>query len=290
MIWIAAGTEEGRRIAKALIEKNRKIMVSVTTEYGGSLLKKELQKKEFQKRELHEKEFQKTELGREKKAETNNNDTKNWTIIDRALDYEEMGKILQEFPITKIVDATHPYADKVSNNLITLAKENNISYFRYERPSLKDLLQRETGEHEKKNILWVKNTGEAIEALRNRQGNVLLTTGSKTLGDYLKVLETSRIYARVLPVPKVMEECRALGLPAGQILGMQGPFSTEFNQATLEEYNIEALVTKDSGVIGGVLEKIRGALKAKAKIIIIDRPDVAYPKVFSDMKALVEQL
>ena len=275
MIWIAAGTEEGRRIAKALIEKNREIMVSVTTEYGGSLLKKELQKRELQKDE---------------KGKKVNSDTKKWTIIDRALDYGEMEKILQEFPITKIVDATHPYADKVSKNLIALGKEKDISYFRYERPFLKELLQKEAGEPEAQKIVWVKNTGEAIEVLRNRQGNVLLTTGSKTLGDYLKGLETARIYARVLPVPKVMEECRALGLPAGQILGMQGPFSREFNQATLEEYNIETLVTKDSGAIGGVLEKIRGALGAKVRIIIINRPDVAYPKIFSDIKELTKQL
>jgi len=128
------------------------------------------------------------------------------------------------------------------------------------------------------------------EALSKNRGNVLLTTGSKTLGDYLNALETSRIYARVLPVPKVMEKCKELGLPPGQILGMQGPFSMEFNRSTLKEYNIEALVTKDSGLTGGVPEKIQGALEAKVQIIIIERPAVAYPIVFIDIEALIKQL
>lgn len=257
MIWIAAGTEEGRRIAKALEEKDQEIMVSVTTEYGGSLLRRELE---------------------------------NVRIIDRALDYQSMGKIIKEFPITKIVDATHPYADLVSKNLIALAEKNVISYIRYERPSLKELIQKEIPEHEKDHILWVKNTGDAVEALNKSRGKVLLTMGSKTLGDYLKGLDSSRIYARLLPVAKVMEKCRALGLPPGQILGMQGPFSTEFNRATLKEFNIESLVTKDSGLTGGVREKILGALETKVQIIIIERPGVVYPRVFSDMEALMKEL
>ncbi len=261
MIWIAAGTEEGRRIAKALVEKNREVMVSVTTEYGGSLLQKEFQ----------------------------NIGTNRRVIIDRTLDYEEMQKILQEFPIKKIVDATHPYADMVSKNLTALALENSITYLRYERPSIKDFLQDEGIEQASK-ILWVKDTQAAIEVLQKREGRVLLTTGSKTLGDYLKTLEVSRIYARVLPVPKVMEKCKALGLPPGQILGMQGPFSIEFNKSTLIEYNIESVITKDSGLTGGVQEKILGALEAKVGIIIIERPNVAYPQVFSDIEVLMDQL
>ncbi len=273
MIWIAAGTEEGRRIAKALAEKDQEIMVSVTTEYGGSLLRREL-------------EDQARDKGTHEKTDKTNN---KWKIIDHALDYQAMERVLEEYPITKIVDATHPYADLVSKNLIALAEENAVSYFRYERGSLKELIQKEIPEH-KKDVLWVKNTEEAIEALSKSRGNVLLTTGSKTLGDYLDALEVSRIYARVLPVPKVMEKCKALGLPPGQILGMQGPFSTAFNRSTLKEYNIESLVTKDSGLTGGVPEKIQGALEAKVQMIIIDRPAVDYPRVFSDIETLIEQL
>jgi len=141
MIWVAAGTEEGRQIAKALVEKDRKIMVSVTTEYGGSLLRRDLE----------------DQRGNQQADEKTDKKRKLWSIIDQALDYGEMERILEEYPITRIVDATHPYADLVSKNLIDLAEENNISYFRYERPSLKDLLQKQTPEREKKNILWVKH-------------------------------------------------------------------------------------------------------------------------------------
>lgn len=265
MIWLAAGTEEGRQIAKALVQKNREILVSVTTEYGGALLQKE----------LHD--------------PRKNIGEKRWKVINRALDYQEMQEVLEKHPIRKIVDATHPYADVVSKNLMVLAEKNGLSYLRYERPSICDLIQKEA-HGEAGRIYRVQNTEAAIEALKKGKGRVLLTTGSKTLGDYLKALDPSRIYARVLPVPKVMEKCKALGLPAGQILGMQGPFTADFNRATLMEYRIETLVTKDSGLSGGVQEKILGALEAGVEIIIIERPDIDYSNVFSDIKMLVDQL
>ncbi len=257
MIWVAAGTEEGRRIAKALREKGHRILVSVTTEYGASLLRREL---------------------------------KGEIIIDQALDYGGMETVLKKFPITQIVDATHPYAEEVSKNLITLSEDHIIPYLRYERPSLRELIGKTEGKVQEGDVLWVKKTEEAIEALRKTSENLLLTTGSKTLEKYVEALETARIYARVLPVPKVMEHCKALGLPPGQILGIQGPFSKAFNRITLEEYKIRHLVTKDSGLTGGVPEKIQGALEAKAQIIVIERPAIVYPKVFSNMMDLLEEI
>ncbi|MDW7669116.1 MAG: precorrin-6A/cobalt-precorrin-6A reductase, partial [Bacillota bacterium] len=46
---------------------------------------------------------------------------------------EEIEEVLKEIEAEKIVDATHPYAENISKNLIEVSKNLNIPYFRYER-------------------------------------------------------------------------------------------------------------------------------------------------------------
>ena len=53
---------------------------------------------------------------------------------------------------------------------------------------------------------------------------------------------------------------------------LRPPFSQAFNRALLEEYRIDALVTKDSGVEGGVVEKVLAAFELRLKVLMVRRP------------------
>ena len=66
--------------------------------------------------------------------------------------------------------------------------------------------------------------------------------------------------------------CREAGLPGSHILGMQGPFSEEWNRLSIREWNIQVLVTKDSGKRGGFEEKLSAAQKEGIRALIIGRP------------------
>ncbi|NTW73188.1 MAG: precorrin-6A/cobalt-precorrin-6A reductase, partial [Eubacteriaceae bacterium] len=70
----------------------------------------------------------------------------------------------------------------------------------------------------------------------------------------------------------VLKKCEDLGFSPGNILALQGPFSEELNQAMYQEYQIKYMVTKDSGSIGGVREKILPALKMGIQVLILKRP------------------
>lgn len=73
--------------------------------------------------------------------------------------------------------------------------------------------------------VYVENTEEAAEFLNSTTGNVLVTTGSKELKKFMAVQNyRERIYARVLSLPSVMEECSACGFEGKHLIGMQGPF------------------------------------------------------------------
>ncbi len=104
-------------------------------------------------------------------------------------------------------------------------------------------LLRENSEYE--NCVFVSNTQECISYLNQTSGAVLLTTGSKELVAYTNVEHfKERLYARVLPMTSVVEQCIALGFQGKHLICMQGPFTVELNQALLKQINAKYMVTK----------------------------------------------
>ena len=150
-----------------------------------------------------------------------------------------------------MLDATHPYAAEVTENIRAACQNTGFPYQR---------VLREAGAYQDKAI-YVENTEAAVEFLEGTKGNILLTTGSKELGKFTALSDAGeRIYARVLSLPSVMETCKGYGFEGKHLIGMQGPFSMELNAAMLRQYDCRYLVTKDTGKAGGFQEKIDAAL------------------------------
>ena len=93
-----------------------------------------------------------------------------------------------------------------------------------------------------------------------------------------------RIFARVLPDSKVIEKCERLGLDAGSIIAVKGPFSEAMNIEMLKHCNVSVMVTKDSGNAGGNDEKINAALKMSIPVIMVERPDIYYGRTASALE------
>lgn len=175
---------------------------------------------------------------------------------------EEMKALFLEEKPEVILDGTHPYAKEVTLNIRKAAEEAEISCIR---------VLREQGDEQK--AVYVDSVEEAAEFLRNTEGNVLLTTGSKELKAFTSVPDyRERFFARVLSLPSVVETCSALGFEGKHLIAMQGPFSQEMNEAMIRQYQCRYLVTKDSGKAGGFEEKIQAAENCQAVSVIIGRP------------------
>lgn len=132
-------------------------------------------------------------------------------------------------------------------------------------------------------ITVVETYEEAALEAKKRKGNVMLLTGSKTLQIFTKHLlgeEGITLIARMLPRIDNMEKCEALGLPQKQIIAMQGPFTAELNTALYKQYDTTLMVTKESGKVGSVDEKITTALALGIEVILIARPKIDYPNMF----------
>lgn len=230
-IVLFAGTTEGRRLSEYLSEAGVAHTVCVATEYGKIVLE------EAPGRNIH--------CGR--------------------MNEEQMESFLAQGDYSCVVDATHPYATEVTENIRAAAEQQKLAYFR---------LKREEGEkvsYEKNR--YFENNKACAEALKQVEGNILLTTGSKELSTYCACPSLKeRLYVRVLPGLESLQLCMEQGIVGKQILALQGPFSEELNKAILQQFQIRCLVTKDSGRNGGFQEKLKAAKSLDIPVFIIGHP------------------
>ena len=247
MILVFAGTQDARNLVEDLLKLGYSVLASVVSEYGKSLLNHE-----------------------------------NLKVNDSRLALDDIIKLAQENDIETIIDASHPYAEIVSQNAIEAAQTLNIKYIRFERNKV------ELPNYEK--LITVANYYEAAKAAGYLGNNIFLTTGSKTLDVFMNEpkLKDKNIIARVLPSTDVVAQCHSLGLNAKNIIAMQGPFSHELNLELYKKYQADVVVTKNSGVVGGTDTKISAAIKLNLHIIMIDRPKIEYINKVSTLEDVLK--
>lgn len=193
-------------------------------------------------------------------------DTRNITVHTGRLDGNAMKELMSDIKCDVVVDATHPYAVAVTSTIRESIKDADIEYIR--------LLRDTKVENGNADIAYYDDINQCIDGLKATSGKILLTTGSKQLAQFTGVSELKdRIIARVIPGMESLKLCYDAGLEGRQIIAMQGPFSQQMNETIIREYNIENLVTKESGVVGGVNDKLLAAGNLGIKVHMIGSPN-----------------
>jgi len=231
---VFAGTAEGRRLALELCRRGLEIWASAATGWGRELLEQQPEQN------LH--------------------------VREGRMDKAEMTSFLREGGFFAAVDATHPYAREVSENLRAACEAAYLPCLRLRRDATP-----------LPGCRVAEDVREAARLCKSLPGNILLATGAKELPDFCRELggpeETARVYPRVLPMAESLERCRQAGIPPGRIIAIQGPFSHELNLALMRQLSIAVLVTKDGGKTGGMPEKLSAAREHGAEIVVIRRPE-----------------
>jgi cobalt-factor III methyltransferase len=250
-VWLFSGTGDGNALVRALADLQGPIVVSTASEYGG-------------------------EIARE--------NCPGVTVWAGRQGVETRRRALLGSRARAIVDATHPFAQQMSEQLIGLSKELGIPYLRYERPSALDGGGTSGS--------WCDSVAEAAERAIAAGQRIFLATGSKDLATFLQAPEAGQRewFVRMTPEPALVRRAIDLGIPRDHILAMQGPFSEAFNTALWRDQRIDVVVTKDSGEAGGFSAKARAAAALKIPLLVIRRPQVAYPSIATSFEAVREQL
>jgi len=339
-IFLFGGTTEGRKIAEAIAEVNREwaardaaacaahessglpiaAEVYVTTTYGASLLPAgpgitvhvgRLDAEEMTA--LFEAARQATGFTSDETARQELNPMPDDTDgeLEKSESLKSAGQCRQAercqlSASLLVIDATHPYAAVVSENILTACAAAGVRCIRVEREdsgaeehgtesAQKALPEREsTGEDGKASapeaaaFHWVESIEEAAAWLAQldrssseaaQRPNILITTGSKELAPYTQIPDfAARCYVRALPTVEALEKCQSLGFRRDHLILMQGPFSEEMNVAQLRYADAGYLVTKASGETGGFPEKCEAALALGVEVICVGRPkEVSIP-------------
>ena len=231
-ILLYAGTTEGRKLASYLGRRGVRLHVCVATAYGESLLPEE----------------------------------KNITVTHDRMDSGQMGEFMRVFEPDYVIDATHPHARLVSEEIQEACGRTGV---RLER-----CLRAEGEQNKARDWVEVDSIQEAVSFLSSVSGVIFATTGSKELEALCQIPDyQKRVYARVLPTSNVLKKCEKLGITGSHLIAMQGPFSTEMNTLFLRQTKAEWLLTKDSGRAGGFQEKVEAARENGTRVVVIRRPE-----------------
>jgi precorrin-6A/cobalt-precorrin-6A reductase len=173
--------------------------------------------------------------------------------VDGLTDY------LRREPVSAVVDATHPFAAKITKHAVQAASLTGTPLVRLERPGWR--------EHPRSNSwTWVADAAAACAAAESAS-RPFLATGRQSLRDF-QTWADREVLVRLVDPP-------AASLPRRwKIILSRGPYGYAGERKILTEHGIDAILTKDSGGTHTVA-KLDAAGDLGIPVVIIARPEPA---------------
>ncbi|EPH03794.1 precorrin-6x reductase [Propionibacterium sp. oral taxon 192 str. F0372] len=154
-----------------------------------------------------------------------------------------------------VVDATHPFADRMHHNAAAGCAAAKVPLIRFERPGWRTHRFAEEW-------VWVGSHAAAAGAAAGHPGTKLLTVGRQPLSHYLELHPV---------VARIAEADATTYPPDWQILEARGPFGLDDELDLLSSTNASVLVTKDSGG-DSTAAKLDAAHQLQIPVVMVARP------------------
>lgn len=263
-VLVFAGTTEGSTFVCRALAAGHAVTASVATAYGAETLARHVTS---------------ARVGGRADAAT----PVTLRILHGRLDADAMTQLVPSFDV--VVDATHPYAVQVTQNVARACGACGVPLYRLLRPRSpvpRDAHLREFG-----------SLDELVQTLCALPENnrIFLATGSRDLARFSVIPRyAERLFVRVLPSVEALDLCAAAGIPASHIVAVQGACSVALNEALFREYGCAVLVTKESGTAGGFAEKLAAAARCGMEVYALTPPEERHERAFSSVDALLSAL
>ncbi|MBL4606848.1 MAG: precorrin-6A/cobalt-precorrin-6A reductase [Pseudomonadales bacterium] len=172
--------------------------------------------------------------------------------------------------ITAILDATHPYAEKMSAAAVAAAKVHCIPCWRFYREA------------------WKKSPGDRWHLFSEWEGLIAAVQNKKRLFVTVGQVNATQLeelsYQRELVVLRTAVEPKIALASNVEWIKAIGPFTEREELALMQKYNIDALLSKNSGGDSTVAE-LDAARKLNCSVYMLERPVLEPAEiVFSDKK------
>lgn len=159
--------------------------------------------------------------------------------------------------IDLLVDATHPFAARMSENAAEAARRTGVPLIALRRPAWR--------QREGDRWIPVNDAAEAVAALGESPRRVFLTLGRQELAPFEAAPQHFYLVRSVDPVEP------PLAAPAAHYMLSRGPFADADERALLEEWRIDVVVSKNSGG-EATYGKIAAARSLGLDVIMLERP------------------
>ncbi len=194
------------------------------------------------------------------------------------LDTVGIQQLCQQESIKGIIDASHPFAVNISQQVMEVAKGEGIPYLRYERPNLMD----------NSSCIYLDSFQDLMTGNYLKNKRVLLTIGCQNLFRFQSWHQQATLYTRILPQLNSLEMALNAGFPDSQIIALRPPITLELERALWQQWNIDLVVTKASGKPGGEDIKAEVAEELAIPLVVIKRPTVNYPQQTEQLSDIIE--
>jgi precorrin-6A/cobalt-precorrin-6A reductase len=229
-VLLLSGASEGPVLARALLDAGFAVSATVTTEEGKAHL-----------------------FGAMQQA---------LTVLVGGFTEASLTDFLARGGADLVLDATHPFAVRITRMASAVCTTLRVPYVRYQRPDWEPPA----------GTVYAASYAEAAALLPTLGTRVMLTIGAKQLKYFAGLHDRLTLFARILPAVASLQQAVQAGFPQTHILCLRPPFSRDFNRSILREYRIDVLLTKASGVEGGVVEKVLAAHDLAITTLMIRRP------------------
>ena len=163
---------------------------------------------------------------------------------------------LAEREIGAVVDATHPFAERISASASSACAAAGVPLLRLERPGWT--------EGDGDDWHWVDDLDEAAAAVPGLGSRVLLTSGRQGLAAFAGDHDSWYLIRCVDPPDVALP-------PRHEVRLDRGPYTLEGELRLIDEHSIDLLVTKDSG--GSLTEaKLAAARRRGMPVVVVRRP------------------
>ena len=180
---------------------------------------------------------------------------------------EGLAAFLRAERIGALIDATHPFAERMSANALAAARATGTSVLVFSRPPW----TRQAGDRWRE----VATMAEAVEVLGPQRRVVFLTQGRLQLAAFAKAPQ-HRYVVRAIDRPTEVD-----ALPEHKLILARGPFALDDEIVLMRGEGVEILVTKNSGG-AATYAKIKAARALGVEVVIVGRPQAPdAPTVFS---------
>lgn len=187
---------------------------------------------------------------------------------------EGLRQWLRDERITHVVDATHPFAARMSQNAVAACAATGTPLLALERPAW----QPRAGDR------WqqVPDIEAAVRGLPREPARVFLAIGRQHLPPFLAC--TQHWY-----LLRLVDATVTLPPERGQVVLARGPFDEAGDTALLRQHAITHLVAKNSGG-SGAEAKLHAARTLGLPVVLIDRPALPPRPTVSSVAAVMRWL